>query len=66
MVLGLFLPKAQLFVGHVVSKLVAFAAALDAAFIRAAPAGDVSVAAVLQQAGVPFQSEVVATGARLP
>lgn len=52
--------------GYVVSKLVAFAAALDAAFIRAAPAGDVPVAAVLQQAGVPFQSEVVATGARLP
>lgn len=65
-VLGLFLPQTQLFVWYIVSKLVAFAAAFDATFIRVAPAGDVPVATVLQQAGVPFQSEIVATGARLP
>lgn len=46
--------------------MVALAAAFDAAFIRAAPAGGVSVATVFQQAGVPLQSEVVATGTRLP
>lgn len=46
-VLGLFLPQAQLFVRYIVGKLVAFAAAFDATFIRAASAGDVPVATVL-------------------
>lgn len=55
-----------MFVGHIVCKMVALAAAFDATFIRTAPARGVSVATVFKQAGVPLQSEVVAAGTRLP
>lgn len=64
--LGLVLPEAQLFVRRIKGKVVALAAAPDAALIRGPAARGVPVSAVFQQARVPFQSQAVAARARLP
>lgn len=50
----------------VVCKVIAFAAALDAALVWGAVARGVLVAAVFEQTRVPLESHAVATGARLP
>lgn len=47
---------------RVEAEAVAFAAALDAALVRAGA----SAAAVLQQAGVPLQTQVIGAQAGLP
>lgn len=64
--LSFLVPQTQLLLGHVEGEVVAFAAALDAAFVAGALARAVSAAAVLQQARVPLQAEAVRAQARLP
>lgn len=64
--LSFLVPQTQLFLGHVEGEVVAFAAALDAAFVAGALARAVSAAAVLQQAWVPLQAEAVRAQTRLP
>lgn len=64
--LSLLIPETELFVGDIVGELVAFAAALDAALVGATFACGVTVAAVLEQAGVPLQTQAEAAGAGLP
>lgn len=64
--LNFLVPQTQLFLGHVEGEVVAFAAALYAAFVTGAPARSVSAAAVLQQARVPFQTKAVRAQTRLP
>lgn len=64
--LSFLVPQTQLPLGHVEGEVVAFAAALDAAFVAGALARAVSAAAVLQQARVPLQAEAVRAQARLP
>ena len=64
--LGLLIPEAELFVGDIVGEAVALAAALDATLVGARPARRVTAAAVLEQAGVPLQTQAVAARAGLP
>lgn len=64
--LSFLVPQTQLFLGHVEGEVVAFAAALDAAFVAGALARAVSAAAVLQQARVPLQAKAVRAQTRMP
>jgi len=64
--LGLLVPKTELFLGNIVSEMVAFAAALYATLVGGAFARGVPAAAVLQQTWVPLQTQAVCTETRLP
>lgn len=64
--LGLLVPQTQLFLGDVEGEVVAFAAALYAAFVAGALARGVPAAAVLQQARVPLQAKAVRAQTRRP
>lgn len=64
--LGLLVPQAELFLGNVVSKMVALAAAPDATLVGGAFGCAVPAAAVLQHTRVPFQAQAVRAETRLP
>lgn len=64
--LSLFVPQAQLSLRNVVGEVVTFAAALYATLVAGGFARAVPVAAVLQQTGVPFQTQAVCAQAGLP
>lgn len=64
--LCLFIPQAELLLGHVVIKTVGLLAAADATLVRGCLSSCVSALAILQHAGIPLNVQGVAADARLP
>lgn len=64
--LSLFIPQAELLLGHVVIKTVGLLAAADATLVRGCLSSCVSALAILQHAGIPLNVQGVAADARFP